>query len=251
MKKEAENTVEGEQCNLFYMDGKKRIPIFRKCDGFTNRDGIEIDIRSVELVPSLKTRSICQDAYFNTHAYIAGPEEVKYLKELAPKFLFHGVEAAEVIPRMSIDLVEPRIKRLMEKVGISVSDIESNAVDDLIRTSLRETTGFDKREISERTNTLSETFISGLKELGLQPEKFGKKLNADIKELIGMKRKSDKEKSESVLHRINMIYTYLRPSGIRQERVFNIFYYMNLYGGTGLIRRIYDHYDERLKFMEL
>ncbi|MEN8222387.1 MAG: bacillithiol biosynthesis BshC [Acidobacteriota bacterium] len=249
--KEAENTIEGEQCNLFFMDGKKRTPVFRKGGKFIRRDGNTVDLESYDLVPSLKTRSICQDAYFNTASYIAGPGEVKYLKELSSNFNFHGVEPAEVIPRMSIDLIEPRIKREMEKIGIIVSDVNANTADDMSRNRLRDITGFDKRELMERSGTLAEEFIRGLKELGLQPDKFRKKLNGDIKELIGRKRKNDKEQNDSVIRRISTIYRYLRPSGMRQERVFNVFYYMNLYGGIGLIKKIYDNYDEKLKFMEL
>lgn len=249
--REAEHTADGQQCNLFYMDGKKRVPLFRKGKGFTNREGAGVDIRSVDLVPSLKTRSICQDAYFNTSAYIAGPGEAAYLKEMKQNFLFHGVKPARVIPRMSIDLLEPRIKKAMEKSGITMPDIDTCSVDDLSGKVLKELTGYDKKELAARTASLAGSFIDSLEEMGLPTDKFGKKLRTDIREMIGAKRKRDKERTESVLSRINMVYTHLRPYGIRQERLFNMFYYMNLYGGTGLIKKIRDRYDERLDFMEL
>jgi len=249
--KEAQTTPEGEQCNLFFMDGERRIPVFRKGGKFARRDGAPVDLSTYELVPSLKTRSICQDAYFNTVSYIAGPGEVKYLKELSDNFSFHGVEPANVIPRMSIDLIEPRIKRELKKSGITISEVDENNADEMSGIRLKDITGFDKKELIERSGSLAEDLITGLRELGLQPDKFSKKLNGDIKELIGIKRKNDKEKSDSAIRRISMIYRYLRPSGRRQERVFNIFYYMNLYGGRSLLKTIYNNYDENLKFMEL
>ncbi len=249
--KEAERTPEGEQCNLFFMDGEKRIPVFKKGGKFRRRDGTEVDLESYELVPSLKTRSICQDAYFRTDSYIAGPGEVIYLKELSGNFSFHGVKPAAVIPRMSIDLIEPGIKREMAKTGIIVSEIDTNTADEISAARLKDITGFDKRELFEKSGNLKEDLINGLKELGLETEKFRKKLNGDIKELIGNKRKLDKEKSDSVIRRISKIYRYMRPFGLRQERVFNIFYYMNLYGGRNLINTIYNNYDEKLNFMEL
>jgi len=247
---EAENTSEGEQCNLFYMAGSKRRAVFKKEGKYVDRAGGEIDLLSSELVPSLKTRSICQDAYFLTKAYIAGPGEVTYLKELGPNYKFHNVKPAEVIPRMSIDLVEPVIKRVLRKLGNDISDLDSRGKDEMIRLKLKDLTGFDKKELISRSAMHVEDLISELKDMGLSGDKLGKKLKSEIKELIGNKRRSDKEKSESVIRQIELLYKYLRPFGKKQERVFNVFYYMNLYGGRNFIKQIYDRYSNSVKQME-
>ena len=115
MLKEAGRTPEGEQCNLFCMVGKQRKAVFRKNSGFHLRDGTPVDLSRHVLVPNVKTRSVCQDAYFHTHTYIAGPGEVRYLAGLGPVFRFHGVKEAAVQPRMSISLIEPRVRRIMKK----------------------------------------------------------------------------------------------------------------------------------------
>ena len=247
---EAERTSEGEQCNLFYMEGNKRRAVFKKGGKYVDRKGDEADLLSSVLVPSLKTRSICQDAYFLTASYIAGPGEVKYLKELGPNFKFHNVKPAEVIPRMSIDLLEPSIKRVFGKLGINISDLDKINRDEMIRSKLKDLTGFDKKELILRSGTIVENLMSELKDIGLSADKLGKKLKSEIKELIGIKRKSEKEKSESVIRQIEMLYKHLRPFGKKQERVFNVFYYMNLYGGREFIKRIYDRYDNSVKLME-
>lgn len=247
---EAESNVEGEQCNLFYMEGEKRRAVFKESGKFVNREGDEVDLDSFELVPSLKTRSICQDAYFSTAGYIAGPGEEKYLSRLGPGFKFHGVEPAEVIPRMSVDLLEPSVKRNLEKLILEVSDIEENSVEEMVKMKLKDLTGFDKKDLILRSNSITEDLISGLNELGLQADKLGKKLKGDIKELIGLKRRSDKEKGESIIRQTEMVFRHLKPLGKKQERVFNIFYYMNLYGGREFIQRIYEKYDDKLKQME-
>ncbi len=247
---EAESTSEGEQCNLFYMDGDRRRAVFKKEGKYLDRGGVEIDLLSSELVPSLKTRSICQDAYFLTAAYIAGPGEIKYLKELGRNFKFHNVKPAEVIPRMSIDLVEPSVKRVLGKLGNDISDIDKINKDEMIRLKIKDLTGFDKKKLVLRSDKIVDNLISELKDTGLSADKLGKKLKVDIKELIGIKRKSDKEKSESVIRQTEMLYKHLRPFGKKQERVFNIFYYMNLYGGREFIKQIYERYDNSVKLME-
>ncbi len=248
--KESENTPEGEQCNLFFMDGERRTPVFRKGGEFVRRDGSTVDFESYQLVPSLKTRSICQDAYFSTTAYIGGPGEVKYLKEFGPNFKFHNVRPAEVIGRMSIDILEPSVKRVLGKLGSDISEINSIDKDEMIRLKLKDLTGFDKKELTSRSDTIVKDLIVKLKDIGLSAEKLGKKLKVDIKELIGVERKINKEKSETVIRKIEMLYKHLRPFGKKQERVFNIFYYMNLYGGREFIKHIYDRYDRSVKLME-
>lgn len=247
---EAESTSEGEQCNLFYMDGYRRRAVFKKKGKYIDREGVEIDLFTSELVPSLKSRSICQDAFFLTAAYIAGPGEVRYLKEMGPNYKFHNVKPAEVISRMSIDLLEPSVKRVFGKLGNDIADIDKIDKDEMIRLKLKDLTGFDKKELILRSDTHIKDLISELKDMGLSADKLGKKLKSDIKELIGVKRKSDKEKSESIIRQVEMLYKHLRPFGKKQERVFNVFYYMNLFGGRKFIKQIYERYDNSVKIME-
>ena len=249
--REAMRTPDGEQCNLFYMDGLKRKSVFREGGSFVSREGKTVDIEKYDLVPSLKTRSICQDAYFGTTGYLAGPGEVKYLSELEPNYRFHKIKPAKVIPRMSIDLIEPDVKRNMGKLSLDITDIDVYGMDDMIRKKIKETTGFDKKEILKDAENLKSVFIDGIENLGLSTGKLKKHLDREIKGMVGLKRKSDKEKSLSATKRIEMIYKRLKPFGIKQERVFNIFYFMNLYGGRGLIKSIFNGYEDSRITMEI
>lgn len=75
--READKTPVGEQGNFFCMIGKRRMAVFRDERGFALRDGTRIALEDFDLVPNVKTRNICQDAYFQTTAYIAGPGDRK------------------------------------------------------------------------------------------------------------------------------------------------------------------------------
>jgi len=249
--READHTPEGAQCNLFYMDGRRRMALFRKDGRFVNRKGETVDLSAFPLVPSLKTRNICQDAWFGTEGYIAGPGEVKYLGDMGENYRFHGVKAAVVIPRMSIDLIEPPVKRNLGKLGLDISRIDTLSLEEMVKRKVEEVSGFNREEITVQTQFLVSELVTGLNRLGLEGNKLKKKVEKEIREQIGLKRKAMKERSGSVIRQIETVYLHLRPGGVRQERVFNIYYYMNLYGGRDLVRFLYSNYDQKLKFLEL
>ncbi|MEN8152834.1 MAG: bacillithiol biosynthesis BshC [Acidobacteriota bacterium] len=249
--KEANRTKNGFQCNLFFMDGKKRIAIFKKGEGYVSREGNRINLNDFILVPSLRTRSICQDSFFSTFAYVAGPGEVKYLTELIPDYKFHNVTASGIVPRMSVDIVEPVSIRILKKLGLEIRDLDRFSVDEMKNLKLTELTGFDKKNIQKKSGEYKNEFVENLKNLGLETSGFNREIADKLKELIGKKRREAKEKGEVILRHVETIYNLLRPFGKRQERVFNIFYYMNLFGGRDLIKRMYKNYDNSLDSLEI
>ncbi len=248
---EAKRTNDGEQCNLFYMDGVRRKAVFKKGGKFVSREGEPVDIEAYDLVPSLKTRSICQDSYFSPTAYIAGPGEIKYLNKLGDYYNFHKVSPATVIPRMSIDLIEPAVYRNMKKLGLEIGEINKSDIDSMKRNVAKQLSGYDKNSIEKKALELAGSFISEMEKLGLSTGKFKKNFFRNIKALTGQKRKSEMEKISGSINKVEMIYRHLKPFGKRQERVFNIFYYLNLFGGRNFIKKLYGQYNETLSFMEI
>lgn len=249
--KEAKRTNNGEQCNLFFMDGKKRRALFKKGDVFVSREDEEIDPKNHILVPSLKTRSICQDSFFSAFAYIAGPGEVKYLGELIPDYEFHKVKQSKIVPRMSLDIIEPASGRVLRKLGLEITDLDIYSIEEMKSLKLSEFSGFDKKNVIKRSDEFKNEFINNVKSLGLNTSGFDRELTIKLKGLVGKKRKEVKEKGEVLLRQVDTVYNSLRPFGKPQERVFNIFYYMNLYGGRGLIKRLYENYDNSLDSLEV
>lgn len=249
--KEAKRTKNGEQCNLFFMDGEKRKALFKKGNIFVSREGEKIDLKNHILVPSLKTRSICQDSFFSAFAYIAGPGEEKYLAELINDYEFHKVKQSRIVSRMSLDIIEPASGRVLRKLGLEIADPDKYSIEEMKSLKLSEFTGFDKKNVIKRSNEFKNEFINNIKSLELDTSGFDRELTIKLKGLIGQKRKEVKDKGEAILKQVETVYNSLRPFGKRQERVFNIFYYMNLYGGPGLIKRLYDNYDNSLDSLEV
>lgn len=254
LRKEAERTPEGDQCNCFCMVGKQRKALFKKDGGYRLRDGTPVDIDRYELVPNVRTRSICQDAYFNTHTYVAGPGEVKYLADLDAGFDFHGVKKEAVQPRMSLTLLEPRVSRIIKKTGLSLEDILQFTREELLKNVIINRAGFYIKNTLGEADALTDEFLGKLKALGLDAAELkplGKAVRTGVKKAFGQLRSREKAKHDKLLKDTAYLSDNLLPFGNPQERVFNIFYYMNLFGGRGFIDRLYEHYDFERTVLEI
>ena len=249
--KEAEIGKDNEQCNLFCLDRKKRLAVFKKNKNFYLRDGNKIEIADYDLLPNVKTRNLCQDAFFNTHTYIAGPGEIKYIKELGKYYEAHKIIKSNIQGRMSIDLIEPRINRLIKKTGISFSEIESKTIEQVLKEELVKHSGFDKKKISDNLNKSMDILIRSYEQEGIETAKLRKIIMSETKKLIGEKRKIIKVDFENKQNNIKNIFNNLKPFGKRQERIFNIFYYMNLYGGFEFIDFLYKNHDFNKQYLEV
>ena len=248
---EAERTPEGQQCNLFCMIGKKREALFKKGGNFCLRDGSPVDMSLYDLVPNVKTRNVCQDAYFNTQTYIAGPGEIKYIADLDPVYRFHKVKKAAVKARMSLFLVEPKVNRLIKKTGVTLAEVLEHNSHALIKKVIREKSGFDFKETLRQAETVTGEYIGELESLGLDISDVNPLLRSEVKKICGKRRTVEKEKQSGLIESLQYLSDNLKPYGKKQERVFNIFYYMNLFGGTGFVDWLYKHHDFAIDRLEI
>jgi uncharacterized protein YllA (UPF0747 family) len=252
--KEAARTQDDQQCNLFCMIGKQRKAVFKRSGTFYLRDGTSVDLWHHDLVPNVRTRNICQDAYFNTHTYIAGPGEIKYISDLDSFYSFYGVIKPQIKPRMSLTLIEPKVKRLLGKLDIVLSDVLNVEKDRFISQTIEEKSGYNPKKILHQVNDLTEDYIKKLSSFNFELSELKsirKNLLKEVKDACGSLRLREKEKSKQLLNDIGYLSDSLVPRGQKQERVFNIFYYMNLYGGIDFIKRVYSEYDFEKKTLEI
>lgn len=254
LRKEALRTPDGQQCNCFCMMGKQRKALFRNGGYFNTRDKMPVNLATCELAPNVKTRGVCQDAFFHTDTYVAGPGEIKYLAELDPVYEFHGVKKAGIQPRMSITLIEPKVKRLLKKIGFSVEDILQFTREEVLKKAIASETGLTFNEITDNANSLTMEFLGKLQTLGLndtEMKPLRKLLQEEVKKTIGQLRSRTKGKASQILKDAAFLSDNLQPFGKKQERVFNIIYYLNLFGGKKFIDWLYEHYDPALEMLEI
>jgi bacillithiol synthase len=251
LKAEAVSTEDGNQCHFFYIDGKKRKAVYKKNGEFYSREGDPIDLDQFPLTPNVKTRNVCQDAYFHTHTYIAGPGEIHYIAELDPVYKRHSVKKPAIKKRMSIDLIEPRTNRLLHQCSLSPRDITSYPKDICAKHILQRETGFDYNELKRKALDHTDDYLGTLDSLHIETSGLRRMLTGEIKTLIGKKRALEKAKLDTTMEKVHELSDRLLPFDRKQERIFNILYYMNLYGGLDFIQWLYNHYSFTIQTLEI
>jgi uncharacterized protein YllA (UPF0747 family) len=245
--REFEKTEVGEQTNGFILDERKKIKtrkaLYRTEKGFATREGETISLSDFVLLPNVQTRSVIQDAFFQATAYIAGPGEVAYLSKMEGQYQFHGVEAAQVLRRMSARLITPHIKRLLKKIETDESDFLNLKKEILLKKILKDETGFDSRVLQTELDEAAKKLVRLMDEKKVPSKSVEKFLYTKIKEAVGEKRAKSKKKAEKVLSIHAELSDQLFPYGKPQERIFNLFNYMNEYGHRELIQFLQDHYQ--------
>ena len=250
--REAENTPIGAQGNFFCMIGKRRMAVFRDEQGFALRDGARVNPADYDLVPNVKTRNVCQDAYFQTHTYVAGPGEIAYIRELDAQYALHGVKKAEVTPRMSITLLEPKATRLMQKQQIALDDALTLEKTALAQQVVKTQTGFDFKALTQQANELTQAYFTQLRAAGAAIERpFENAVSQALKEALGQQRAQENARAEKLRAAAESVSDMLMPFDKRQERVFNLFYYMNLYGGLSFVDWLFERYDPTRNILEI
>ena len=113
---------------------------------------------------------------------------------------------------------------------------------------------FDFNKILQQGNDFTDQYLGKLETIGFDAadiKNLRKLLLGEIKNATGKLRAAEKEKHQQLLADAGTLADYLRPFGKKQDRVFNIFYYMNLFGGKDFIQKIYENYDPERKVLEI
>ena len=141
----------------------------------------------------------------------------------------------------------------MKKSGIALEKILGAAREDLLKKVMEEKVGFDFKETRRTGIRLTDDYLEKLETLGFETadiKPIKQFLLEEVKKAFGRLRAREKEKHDQLLKDIGFLSDNLWPFGKEQERVFNVFYYMNLFGGKDFINLLYDHHDWDRKILE-
>ncbi len=78
------------------------------------------------LTPAAGLRPVTQDYVLPTVAMVVGPGELRYIAQTKGVYELHNVDMPLIQPRMTIAVIEPPVKRIMDKFNITLSELAKN-----------------------------------------------------------------------------------------------------------------------------
>jgi bacillithiol synthase len=245
--------------NLFYEDASGRDRLVREEGGWKlRRSGRQL--KDAELLSSLSSdparfsanvllRPVVESTVFPTVAYVSGPGELAYFAQIQSLFRSHGLEMPLVYPRSSATLVERKVAKVLDKLGMGVEAFQApvhelagrvvrdELPEDVARAiaGLRGDLADGYGRLAERVQAIDPTLagpIAGARTGSVsQLDDIEKKI---IKHL--------KERNSTVIAQLDKAAANLYPGGKPQERVLNVFSYLFRYG-PGLVPSIAESFD--------
>jgi bacillithiol biosynthesis cysteine-adding enzyme BshC len=236
--------------NLFYHQHDERLLLHYDAEQqqFYTKDGSErftmeqlLTIAENEphrLSNNVVTRPLMQEFLFPTLAFIAGPGEIAYWAELKQAFSLFGWNMPPVIPRLTFTFVERSIATDLRETGMSVEEVLKDGTKQAMEKWLEEQMPIPLADIVADAKKEIERIHQSLREIGLQVDaslepvllKNAALIQSQIDFLHQAIERKIVEKHEVHLWKFRRVELSLKPNGLPQERVWNIFYYINKYG---------------------
>ncbi len=189
------------------------------------------------LSPNVLLRPVVECAVFPVLAYLAGPGEAQYFAQLQPLFEAHGVPMPIVHPRISITVIEPKIRKVLDKVPVTIPELAQPAHEwaserarDEMPEAARAVLGALRGEIGGGTSQL----LAAVRHIDPTLKgPIGHARNAALQALSEAEKKilkGIKRQQEIVLGQVDKARNNLMPLGKPQERVLAPLQFAGRYG---------------------
>ncbi len=234
--------------NLFYVHETGRVLLTRQSNDFIN-DSAGLRFTKAELIEiarrkpwllsnNVATRPIMQDMVFPVLAFVGGPGEIAYWALLKEAFNHLHMKMPIIIPRMSITLVMPHVKRVLDEKGFSVRDVMEGKVEvareEFISNLNNEQFEVTLLQTKDMLNAHYDKLAVTVSEDSMQ-ELIKKNLQIHFKQLDYLKEKVDESlllKYQAKVKGYNLLIGEISPGGNLQERVYTPYSYLNQFGPT-------------------
>ncbi len=233
--------------NMFYIEDGMRRGLEPIGGGFslrgTKRKLMPEQVRTIletkpeSFSPNVVLRPLCQDYILPTAGYVAGPSEIAYFAQLKGVYQHFGIEMPPLFPRAAATILERRVKKVMEKYQLTMSD----AFADLEVVMKKALTSANPENIPgefEKTTEEIKKAIDRLDPLIVRVDPTLKgTMDATISRVLHhlqhLEEKTTtayRKKNEQVLQQTRKFQQSIFPNRELQERVLNFTYFYNKYG---------------------
>ncbi len=235
--------------NLFYIHEGERLLLFKQDGKFCDRKGkvvmtreellAELTLHPERFSNNVLTRPLMQDSLLPVLGAVLGTGEIAYWGLTRQAFRRLDLQMPILLPRESFTVLEGTLQKYMDKYDLSWSDVSDRDTFQAKREAWL--AGQDALNLGERFTEIKAAFTGMydplIEQLGGIQNGLVKLGNANRDKIIDQmdylhgKAKDALEKgNEAGLRHFDRIELSLFPLDKPQERVYNIFYYMNRYG---------------------
>lgn len=261
--------------NLFYYDQSRNERILleydRESDRFVGKRGAVsfskdelLEIASTDpakLSNNVVTRPLMQEWLFPTLAFIAGPGEISYWAELKLVFEHFNIKMPPIVPRLNITMLDRSVETDILELNLNLTTVLTHGTSNERNQFLE---AIKDEEVDELFSVAKEQLLLHYQLIEAKTEQLDKGLLPLVKKNEGYLLKEigfmQKKLEEAVklkhtikLRKYARIDLALRPDGFPQERIWNIFYYLNEFG-LGLVKSLMEpsyEFDGKHKVIKL
>ena len=241
--------VSDEGANLFYLHNGNRLLLIKQDGKFMDRKG-QISFTQEQLLDVLKdhperfsnnvlTRPIMQDSLFPVLATVLGQGEIAYWAITRQAFEILGLKMPIILPRMSFTLLEGTQLKYMDKYALSFQDVQYHLQERREQWLSEQDTLQIEQKFAEARKAFEQLYDPLINDLGSLEKglsTLGQSNKAKVIYQMSYLERKSKEALEqryvATLRQWDLLGTSLFPIGKPQERVYNIYQYLNLYGLT-------------------
>ncbi|KYG89411.1 bacillithiol biosynthesis cysteine-adding enzyme BshC [[Bacillus] sp. KCTC 13219] len=236
--------------NLFFVQGGERFLLERKDGYYTNALGsikltkeqlLEVARQTPEkLSNNVVTRPLMQEMTMPVLAFVGGPGELAYWATLKPAFSLLHLQMPVFAPRLNITLVPRTVQPLLAQNELTVLDVMKGKAEQLKNRFIEEV---QDENAKEKLAEMQRNLLAQYNEL----EQHLREQQLDLNNIIEKNKqyhcrqfdylaaKIGQEilgKHDVKIKQFNLMITELFPNQNLQERYFNPYQYLNLYGPT-------------------
>ncbi|TSI11516.1 bacillithiol biosynthesis cysteine-adding enzyme BshC [Lysinibacillus sp. BW-2-10] len=241
------NAVVGN-ANLFYVKDGERFLLERKNGDFQDASGLHkftkehlLDIALTnpeQLSNNVVTRPLMQEMTIPVLAFVGGPGELAYWATLKNAFSALNLQMPILAPRLNISLMTRKVDQLLADFQLSMLQVIEGGATEQKEQFINSVQDVEaKNQIEAIHDSLQQQYAELMTHLDAQQLNLKsiveKNKGYHKKQLDYLSSKIEQQvriKHDKTIRQFNTISAELYPNGTLQERVYNPFQYLNLYG---------------------
>jgi bacillithiol synthase len=229
---------------LFHLDGGRE-PIRRDGHGFLvgtrpeSAEALERRVRDTpeRFSPNVLLRPLVQDTLFPTVAYVAGPNELGYLAQLAGVYRALGVPMPLMQPRLSATLLDSNAMRFLSRHEVSFLDLQAQdeaALNTLLASQLPPELDAAMHEVREAIESGIDRVATAVRQLDATLEGAARstrgRMEDDLKKLQAKILQAAKRRDDTLRRQFHHARLQAFPHGHPQEREVGMVAFLNRLG---------------------